>query len=197
MLGLADGSGFDLAHDDTELSVGIRGDLIEPLILDLEGRILEHGHELLVEHLDDLILLLDRGVGIADHHQCQVLIILLNHTIGDDIGHIVDNAGDVAPLGDGSVAVVDDIIHAALDASGKAESAAHVAVELIIGSIVDQRKLGLVQRSDNCHTLESGACQILVVNIDNEQVAVDLIIFLSGDADDAGSSLAHSISVDV
>ena len=36
MLGLADGSGFDLAHDDAELSVGIRGNLIEPLILDLE-----------------------------------------------------------------------------------------------------------------------------------------------------------------
>ena len=92
--------------------------------------------------------------------------------------------------------MVDDVVHAALDASYEAEALLHVAVRLIEGGIVDQRELSLVKRSDDHHALHSGTGQILVVDVDYEQIAVDLVILLAGDADDAGTGLAHSVCVD-
>ena len=193
MLGLAYGTGFHLAHDDAEFTVGIRGDLIEPLVADLKGRILEHGHKLLVQRLNDLILLLFGRVGIPDHHHSQIFVILLHDPVGNNLRDVIDDTGNIAPLGHRSVPVVDDIIHAALDAPCEAEPAAHIAVQLIIGCVVDQRKLCLVQGSDDCHALKGRSGQILVIDIDYEEVAVDLIVFFAGDADDTGAGLSHSV----
>ena len=185
MLGLAYGSGLNFADNDSQLAVGICGNLVQPLIGDLKGRILEHRHQLFIQLFYDLILSFLGSVRIADHHHCQILVILLDNAVGNDLRNIIDNTGDIAPFRDGVVPVMDHIIHTALDASRKAKTAAHVAVKLIVGSIVDQRKLRLVQAGDHSHALEGGAGQILIVHIYHKQVAVDLIILLSGDADHA------------
>ena len=91
---------------------------------------------------------------------------------------------------------MDDVVHTALDTAREAQAAAHVAVELVIGGVVDQRELRLVQGRDHSHALEGGAGQILVVDIDDEEVAVDLVVLLTGNADDAGTRLTHAVGVD-
>ena len=196
MHGFSDRTGLDLADDDPEFAVGIRGDLVIPLVFNLERRILEHRYQLLIEGFDDLILFFNRRIRIADHHHGEVLIVLLYDAVRDDILYVVYDTGDIAPLRDGSVFVVDDIVHAALQASGEAQAAAHVAVQLIVGGIIDQRQLCLVQRGDDSHALEGRAGQILIVNVYDEQVAVDLVVFLPGYTDHAGSCLGHSIGID-
>ena len=75
--------------------------------------------------------------------------------------------------------MVNDVVHTALDASDKAKALLHVAVSLIIGSIVDQRELSLIKRSDDHHALQGGAGQILVIDVYDKEVAVHLIVFLA------------------
>ena len=55
MLGLAYGSGLNFADNDSQLAVGICGNLVQPLIGDLKGRILEHRHQLFIQLFYDLI----------------------------------------------------------------------------------------------------------------------------------------------
>ena len=196
MLGFSDRTGLHLADDDSELAVGIHRDLVQPLISDPDRGIMEHGHKLLIKYLLDFLLLLDRCIGISDHHQSEVVIGLLDHSVGDDLGYVVDDTGDISPLRYAAVPVVDDIVHTALDTSHEAKSLLHIAVRLVEGSVVDQGELCLVQRCDHHHSFRCRTCQVFVVDIDYEQVAVDLIILLAGDSDDAGAGLAHSVRVD-
>jgi len=85
MHGFSDRTGLDLADDDPEFAVGIRGDLVIPLVFNLERRILEHRYQLLIEGFDDLILFFNRRIRIADHHHGEVLIVLLYDAVRDDI----------------------------------------------------------------------------------------------------------------
>ena len=158
--------------------------------------VLEHGIHLLTDGFLDLGQIRLIGLRIGDHQVGQVVIVFLYDAVLDDLGDVVHDTGNVAPLCNGAVLMTDHVVVTAMDPLDEAEAFTEIGIHAVAGDIVDQGQFCLPQRSDDCGTGHGRLFEILVINVDNMCIAVDLVILLAGNVDNTGAYLSHTIGID-